>query len=68
METIKAVVSMILTVVVVGGLYIGSAIFGYFLAALTILLTILGIAGGMLGLVYLGIRSLMGHKKQKTLY
>ncbi len=65
METIKVVFSMMLTAVVVGGLYIGSALLGYFLAVLSIALVILGTVIAILCGVYCIIYSIFESPSKK---
>ena len=65
METIKVVLSMMLTAVVVGGLYIGSALLGYFLAVLSVALVIIGVVIAVLCGVYCIIYSIFDSPPKK---
>ena len=69
MGALKAVVASVLAVVIVGGLYIGSALLGYFLAALAIVFVILGTISVVAYVIYEGVSyAFGGSKKKKTLY
>lgn len=67
MENLKAAVSIALSVMLVVSLYVGGALLGYFLAALSIAFVLLLIISALTTGFYLVIRSIFGTKKEKPL-
>lgn len=55
---------MVLTAMLMLGVYIGGAVFGYFLAALTIIGAVLGVVSIIFAGLYLGIRKLLDPPKK----
>ena len=64
MASLKAVIAMVLTAMLMLGVYIGGAVFGYFLAALTIIGAVLGVVSISFAGLYLGIRKLLDPPKK----
>ena len=64
MASLKAVIAMVLTAMLMLGVYIGGAVFGYFLAALAIIGTVLGVVSIIFAGLYLGIRKLLDPPKK----
>lgn len=64
MASLKAVIAMVLTAILMLGVYIGGAVFGYFLAALTIIGVVLGVVSVIFAGLYLGIRKLLDPPKK----
>lgn len=64
MASLKAVIAMVLTAILMLGVYIGGAVFGYFLAALAIIGAVLGVVSIIFAGLYLGIRKLLDPPKK----
>ena len=65
MKALRGFVAVIFSCVLIGGIYIGSAILGYFLAALSIILAVVGVSIAIVcGIAYV-IYELIGLAQEK---
>lgn len=69
MEILKAAFAVALAIVILGGLYIGSALLGYLLAVIAIIFVLVGMLAIFAYVIYDGLTyAFSSKKKKKTLY